>query len=101
MERGGQGQLIPVLTSGWDSFWREIDDGGWTAVQAALAAVVGSSGGRGIRRGSSWWFGERCRALFIGVGRRYPGRGRARGARAPCVDGGSTDRSKGAVGDGT
>jgi hypothetical protein len=43
-ERGGRGQLIPVLTSGWDGLSREIDRRRRSAVEAELVAAVGSSG---------------------------------------------------------
>jgi hypothetical protein len=43
----------------------------------------------GIWPGSLWWCGERCRALFIGAGRWYPGRERACEARAYCGNGGT------------
>jgi hypothetical protein len=42
-ERGGRGQLIPVLTSGWDGLWREIDGRRRSAVEAALVAAAESS----------------------------------------------------------
>jgi hypothetical protein len=48
-ERGGRGQLILVLTSGWDGLWREIDGRRWSAVEVALVAAVGSSGEGGRR----------------------------------------------------
>jgi hypothetical protein len=50
-ETGGRGQLIPVLTSGWDGLWREIDDGGWTVGRGVTGGGGGSSGERG---GSGW-----------------------------------------------
>jgi hypothetical protein len=45
-ERGGRGRPIPVLTSGGDGLGREIDGRRRAAVEAAMAAAVGSSGGR-------------------------------------------------------
>jgi hypothetical protein len=81
-ERGGQGRLVPVLTSGWGGLWREIDCGGRSVTGAACGGRRWELRGErgkclgGAGRGAS------DAGLFIGAGRRYPGRGRARGARA-------------------
>jgi hypothetical protein len=82
IERGGRGRLVPILTSGWGGLLREID-GGRRSVTGA--AWDGSGGSSGERDGSAWEVrGEAASdaGLFIGAGRRYLGRGRARGARA-------------------
>jgi hypothetical protein len=81
-ERGGRGRLVPVLTTGWGGLWREIDGGGRSVIGRL---VEGGGGSSGEREGSAWEVrGEAASdaGLFIGAGRRYPGRGRARGARA-------------------
>jgi hypothetical protein len=56
-ERGGRGQLVPVLTLGWDGLWKEINGGRRTVVQCSIGGSGGSSGGReggdgrcGVRR---------------------------------------------------
>jgi hypothetical protein len=51
VEIGGRGQLIPVLTSGWDGLWREINGGGRTVGRGIADGGGGSSGARG---GSDW-----------------------------------------------
>jgi hypothetical protein len=55
-ERGGRGQLVPVLTSRWDGLWREIDGGGRTAGRGGTDAAVGTRGEGGVagRCASSW-----------------------------------------------
>jgi hypothetical protein len=57
-QRGGRGQLIPLLTLVGDGLWREIDGGGRSAIETARAVAVGGSGGReegrcglGVRQG--------------------------------------------------
>jgi hypothetical protein len=81
-ERGGRGRLVPVLTSGWGGLWREIDGGGRSVTGSTWDGGGGSSG---EREGCAWEVRGKAASdagLFIGAGRRYLGRVRARGARA-------------------
>jgi hypothetical protein len=50
-EIGGRGQLVLVLTLGWDGLWKEIDDGGRTVGRCRTGGGGGSSG---EREGSDW-----------------------------------------------
>jgi hypothetical protein len=57
-QRGGRGQLIPLLTLVGDGLWREIDGGRRSATETARAVAFGGSGGReegrcglGVRQG--------------------------------------------------
>jgi hypothetical protein len=45
-QRGGRGQLIPLLTLVGDGLCREIDGDGRSATETARAVAVGGSGGR-------------------------------------------------------
>jgi hypothetical protein len=50
-QRGGRGQLIPLITLVGDGLWREIDGGGRSVIGAAWNGGGGSSG---KREGGAW-----------------------------------------------
>jgi hypothetical protein len=73
-ERGGRGQLVPVLTLGWDGLWKEIDGGGRTASRCGTGGGGGSWGRErevcercGVRRRVAPAIYRRARRLLAGV----------------------------------